>query len=538
VRIPHAALVAVVVLASGCLSTSPKEDAPIGAASDPACLGTLHGLDLDAASFIDLQAAMTDGRITSVELVDAYLARIAAFEPIVNAVREVNPSARQQAEALDAERAAGTVRGPMHGIPILLKDNIGTNDQHTTAGAIALANNIQPRDATIVGRLREAGAVILGKTELSEFAGWAAFGTGPAGWSSLGGQVVNAYNGGSPSGSSSGSGVAGSLTLGAITLGTETSGSIIGPSRANSQVGLKATWGLVSGAGIIPLARNYDVAGPIGRNVADAAMVLSIIAGPDPRDPSTAQSASHLPPNGDYTTFLRTDALMGVRLGTLDDSSENYQRALADLRNAGATLVPVEFGEETNINLLEVGFIPNEFKHDFNDYMATEAGPGLPIKDLTELVVYNQQHSDKYPYGQQALVASDATPGDAYSSNVGLIAVRGSNQKLSDDLFEKNNVDALVGPGDPFSGLGAAAGYPIIIVPAGYAGKNPEGLSFYGPAWTEPRLISFAYAYEQASHRREPPTAINPSLLNKAGCPPAIAATAADAAPDPFLART
>jgi amidase len=519
VRVP--AFLALSLLLAGCLSTHTGHPSPGPAVgfTPTDCLSSVQGLDLQRATLADLQAALAKGAVTSVQLVDAYAARIAAFDattgpgPRLNAVQEVSPTARAQAAALDAERAAGHVRGPLHGIPILLKDNVGTKDEPTTAGSIALVKNVPPADATLTARLRDAGAIILGKTHLSEFANWMATGM-PNGYSSLGGQVVNAYTGSDPSGSSSGSGVAGSMAFATVAIGTETSGSILGPSDANSLVGVKPTTGLVSRAGVIPLAGNFDTPGPMGRHVADVAAVLGAIAGPDPKDGLTAGAAAHLPPNGDYTAGLKLDALKGVRVGY--DSAPTgalYARALDDLRRAGATLVPVDMSQQPDAGQLELAVIFNEFKQGLNDYLAHQAGPGLPVTDLTGIIAYNQQHPDRIPYGQDHLVESDAMPGDPVTAANAATPVILANRAQADRIFSTNDIAVLVGPSLDFVSMGAAAGYPTVIVPAGYTGHDPQGLSLFGPAWSEPQLLAYAYAYEQASQRREPPTAITPTLL-------------------------
>jgi amidase len=511
------------LLLAGCLSgTQTATTTAPTAATAVDCLSSVHGLDLQRASIADLQAAIASGAVTSVQLVDAYAARIAAFDavggpgPQLNAVQEVSATARAQAAALDAERAQGHLRGPLHGIPVLLKDNVGTKDEPTTAGSIALAANVPPKDAAITARLRDAGAVILGKTHLSEFANWMATGM-PNGYSSLGGQVVNAYTGGDPSGSSSGSGVAASMAFAAVAIGTETSGSILGPSDANSLVGVKPTTGLVSRAGVIPLAANFDTPGPMGRSVRDVAAVLGAIAGSDPADAQTAAATAHLPPSGDYTAGLRADALKGVRIGyDSGPSGTLYMRALDDLRKAGATLVPIDMGQQPDPGVLELAVIFNEFKQGLNDYLAHQAGPGLPVTDLTGIIAYNQQHPDRIPYGQDHLVESDGMPGDPVTAANAATPIVLGNRAAADRIFADNRIEALVGPSLDFVSMGAAAGYPTVIVPAGYDGHDPQGLSFFGPAWSEAKLLSYAYAYEQGSLRREPPTTITPTLLKGA----------------------
>jgi amidase len=534
-RIPPV-LIAVCALLAGCLGTGPTPDGD-SPTPDVAvdCLTLVGGIDLQAARIADLQAALADGRVTSVQLVDAYAARIAAFDaadgpgPRLNSVQEISPTARAQAATLDAERAAGHLRGPLHGIPILLKDNIGTMDEPTTAGSIALATNVPPVDATLTARLREAGMVILGKTHLSEFANWVDLSM-PNGYSSLGGQVVNAYTGGDPSGSSSGSGVAGSMAFAAITIGTETSGSILGPSDANSLVGVKPTTGLVSRAGVIPLAANFDTPGPMGRSVADVALVLGAIAGPDPLDALTGTSSGHVPAGNDYSTGLRADAFKGVRLGyDPNDDGEIFTQALADLETAGATLVPIERSNVDFVSVTELAFIFNEFKAGINGYLATQAGEGLPVSDLTGIILYNQDHPDRVKYGQKLLIASDAQPGDPVSAQYAALPTILASRAAADPMFEDNDVAAIVGPSLSYVSIGAAAGYPTVIVPAGYDGDEPEGLSFFGPMWSEADLLGFAYAYEQQSQRREAPTTITPSLLDGV-CAASSATTAASAA--------
>ncbi|MGQ0535217.1 MAG: amidase family protein [Methanobacteriota archaeon] len=512
-----ALLLAASVALSGCISPEGPgvaPAAPTGGSAD--CLSVVDGLDLHHVTIPELARALAEGRTTSVRLVEAYVRRIGAYDtggPAVNSVREVSATALAQAAALDAERAAGRIRGPLHGIPILLKDNVGTVDEPTTAGSIALETNVPPVDATLTARLRESGAVILGKAELSEFANWVSLNM-PNGYSSLGGQVVNAYTGGDPSGSSSGSGVAGSMALAAGTIGTETSGSILSPSDANSLVGVKPTLGLVSRRGVIPLAANFDTPGPMTRSVVDAALILGAIAGPDPEDAATAASEGNVPAGGDYASGLSADALEGVRLGYVEDDDPLFGAALADLEGAGAVLVPIEDPEPTTYaSFTEFGLIPNEFKFGINRYLAEEAGPGLPVKDLTEIILFNDQHRDKVKYGQDLLIASDSTPGLGPLADASAAPVVASNRRIADDLFAADDLDALIGLHAPFTTVGAAAGYPTVIVPAGYKGRDPAGLSFFGPAWSEGRLLAYAYAYEQASMRRVPPTTVNPTLL-------------------------
>ena len=487
------------------------------------CLVQVAGLDLQTTTVTDLQSAMASGRLTSRRLVAAYLARIAAWDQapgvVLNSIRAISPTALAQADALDAERRTSGPRSPLHGIPVLLKDNIGTTDVPTTAGSIALATNIPRQEAHITERLRAAGAVVLGKTNLSEFANWVQLGM-PNGYSSLGGQVANAHDGGDPSGSSSGSGVAGSMALAAITVGTETSGSILSPSNDNGLVGIKPTVGLVSRSGIIPLSPSFDTAGPMVRTVTDAAVLLGIIAGEDARDPKTSESAGKVPERQDYRPFLVRTALEGVRLGysEADTDSEIFTQAMADLEAQGAELVPVDSLDATKYaGLAEIAAIPNEFKYSLNRYLAEEASPDLPVKTLRDIIEFNKQHPDKVKYGQNLLEASDATPGNEALAIAQTRPVILSAQAAIDAALLEGDLDAIVSLGPFNANIGAAAGYPTVIVPAGYLGDGtmPQGISFLGTAYAEPALISFAYAYEQATKRRIPPTALNTDLAPK-----------------------
>lgn len=497
------------------------------AVAAPDCVRSLKGIDLQAATIPEFQQAMAAGRTTSAELVDAYLARIAAYDKELNSIRELDPRARDRAAALDAERANGRVRGPLHGIPVLLKDNYGTSDLPTTAGSIAL-EGVRPKDdSTVTRRLREAGAVVLGKLELSEFAGWVDL-TMPPGYSSLGGQVVNANDPTySPSGSSSGSGVSASMAFSGITMGTETSGSILSPSDANGIVGLKTTLGLVSRFGILPLAPDFDVPGPMVRSVTDAANVLDAIAGPDSRDPMTADAATHIP-SGGFAARLRADALRGVRLTYSQDDADGlgderralFDAAIARVRSLGATVVPTRtLGNSQGLGLTEIGAIPNEFKASLNEYLADQMADAR-VRTLSEIIDYNEQHPDKMKYGQGLLQASDATPGRRELFGPQSEPARESSRQSIDGALAETDAQAVLAPGNAHANIGAAAGYPTVIVPLGYTngGKRPFGLGFLGPAYSEPQILAFAYAYEQSSHARVAPTEVNPKLV-PASCP-------------------
>ncbi|HEX8001728.1 MAG TPA: amidase family protein [Mycobacteriales bacterium] len=489
------------------------------------CVSAVGGVNLQTGTVLDMQRAMAARRLTSEQLVRAYLGRIAAWNASaeLNAIRAVNPNALRDAKALDAERRRGKVRGPLHGIPVLLKDNVGTTGIPTTAGSIALAGNLPKNDATITARLKAAGAVILGKTNLSEFANWVDLSM-PNGYSSLGGQVVNPYNGGDPSGSSSGSGVAGTMAFAALTIGTETSGSILSPSDANGLVGVKPSMGLASRYGIIPLAPSFDVPGPMVRTVTDAAAMLGVIAGTDPKDAATAEAQV---PKGGYLPLLKKDALKGVRLGV--PSADNrpsgergqvFERAIADLQKAGATIVESDLLGSTALgSLAELGLIPNEFKWSLNEYLANEAGPAVKTRTLSAIIEYNKQHPDKVKYGQSLLEASDATPGLGPLATASAVPVQAQAQAAIDSALAADDLDAIVELGPSNANVGAAAGYPTVIVPAGVTGDGtlPVGLAFTGTAFAEPRLLAFAYAYEQASRRRVPPTYVNDDLRRN-GC--------------------
>jgi amidase len=500
--------------------------ATAGEAAVPAtaCVRSIAGLDLQTATIAQAQRAMAAGRVTSAQLVDAYGARIAAYDaagPKLNSIRQLNPAAHAQAEALDAERKAGHVRGPLHGIPVLLKDNYGTADQPTTAGSIALDGVVPKDDSTVTRRLREAGAVILGKANLSEFAGWVDLNM-PAGYSSLAGQVINAHDPEfTPSGSSAGSGVAASMAFSGASMGTETSGSILSPSDANGVVGVKTTLGLVSRFGILPLAPDFDVPGPMVRSVTDAALMLGAIAGPDGHDPATAGAASHLPPGGDYAAGLRTDALKGARLAYSQDaydSLDDEHRALFDagierVKRLGAEVVAVESMRAEYSGLAEIGAIPNEFKASLNRYLA-EQMPDAPVHSLSEIIAFNDQHPDRVKYGQGLLQASDASPGREELFGPQAEPSRESARQTIDAALEEGQADAVLTPGNAHANVGAAAGYPTVIEPLGYTdgGKHPFGIGFLGPAYSEPALLGFAYAYEQDAHARVAPDTVNAAV--------------------------
>lgn len=488
---------------------------------------------LEEMTIAKMQAHMAAGELSAAELVDAYLARIEAIDragPTLNSVIELNPDAQEIAAQLDAERAAGTVRGPLHGIPILLKDNIDTADRMaTSAGSLALANNHPAQDSTVAANLRRAGAIILGKTNLSE---WANFRSSKSssGWSSRGGQTRNPYAlDRTPCGSSSGSGVAVAANLCAAAIGTETDGSIVCPSHHAGLVGIKPTVGLVSRAGIVPISHSQDTAGPMARTVADAARVLGALVGADDRDPATAANPG-VPV--DYTQFLEADGLRGARIGV----ARNYfgyhpqvdaimEQAILTLRAAGAVMVdPANIATANDFGDDEFAVLLYEFKHDLNAYLAG-LSPDLPAHTLAELIEFNQANSARVmPYFGQELFLLAQEKGDL--SEDAYVKSRENAKRLAgsdgiDATLAEHKLDAIIAPtggpawlvdwlcGDHYGGgsssAAAIAGYPAITVPAGMVRGLPIGLTFMASAWQEATLIRLAYAFEQATHARRPP---------------------------------
>ena len=490
---------------------------------------------LDEATLADLQSAMASGRMTAHSVTQQYLDRIHALDrtgPTLRSIIEINPDALSIADTLDRERKAGRVRGPLHGIPILVKDNINTADRMTTtAGSYALAGSIPLQDATIAARLRAAGAILLGKTNLSE---WANFRSthSSSGWSGRGGQARNPYVlDRNPCGSSSGSGAAVSANLCALAVGTETDGSIVCPSSANGIVGIKPTLGLVSRAGIIPIAHSQDTAGPMARTVRDAAILLNVLAGVDPRDPATSSSSGH--GQNDYTTFLDPNGLRGARIGVArtkffgysDVTDKLINDAIDAMKAQGAVIVdPANIETAGKFDDSEFDVLLYEFKADLNNYLAS-LGPKAPVKSLQDIIDYNDRHKDQEMpfFGQEIMLQAQAKGPLTEKKYLDELA---SNLKMSrtdgiDATMDKYKLDAIVAPtgspawttdlinGDHFSGASstpaAVAGYPNINVPAGFSHNLPVGISFFGRAYSEPTLIKLAYAYEQITkHRRAP----------------------------------
>lgn len=481
------------------------------------------GLPLATASIAQLQAGLTAGTFTSVDLVGAYLARIEAVSyagPRLNAVREVSADAMAQAEVADAARRAGQARGPLFGIPLLIKDNIDAVGLPTTAGSVALANSFPRADATLTTSLKAAGAIILGKTNLTEFANFLTNGM-PAGYSSLGGQVLNAYDlSQTPSGSSAGSGVAASVALAAGTVGTETSGSILSPANANALVGIKPTVGLISRTGVVPISATQDTAGPMTRSVGDAAAVLTgLTTGADPADRATQDGVSADFDTVDYTASLSTTALRGVRLGFVPSTSTDaavvatYDAALDALRARGATLVEVPVPTSVATSILV-----REFKRDLNAYLARLPATA-PTRTLADVIAFNNAHAAvALKFGQtlatdsQAVDLADPATNAAYEADRAQ-SVNGSRQAI-DATLTTNNVEAVVSNAAT-TAIGARAGYPSLTMPAGFSSANrrPVPITFLGTAYTEQQLIAYASDLEAATQVWRSPEAINPTAF-------------------------
>jgi amidase len=503
--------------------------------SSSSTAATVPPFELEEATIADLRAALQSGKETARSIAEAYLARIEALNtrgPELRAVIETNPEALAIADALDAERRAKGPRGPLHGIPILLKDNIGTADRMTTtAGSLALEGSIPARDAFVAARLRAAGAVLLGKANLSE---WANFRSSrsTSGWSSRGGQCRNPYAlDRDPSGSSSGSAVGVSANLCAAGVGSETDGSIVSPSSICGIVGIKPTVGLLSRAGVVPISHTQDTAGPMARTVADAALLLGVMAGVDERDKATLPSRGKA--LSDYTRFLDPKGLASARIGVYHPRSLDKNpwttpilaEALAAMKGAGATIVdPVKIPSVEKAGNSEYQVLLYDFKSDLDRYLA-ELGPQAPVHSLAEAIDFNERHRDRVmPYfGQEIFLEAQAKgPLTDPAYKKALAACRRAYRTEGlDAILTKHKLDAVValtgGPawlidlvnGDNETGgsasLAAVSGYPSLTLPAGFAFGLPVGISFIGPAWSEPALIRLAYAFESATKVRKAP---------------------------------
>ena len=486
--------------------------------------------DFNETNIAELHDQMQRGEVTSEQLVAWYLDRIESLDqsgPALNAMIEVNPDALVIARALDREWQESGPRGPLHGIPVVLKANIDTADQmYTSAGSLALAEHVPPEDAFLVKRLRNAGAVILGKANLSE---WANFRStrSSSGWSSVGGQTVNPYDTTrSPCGSSSGSGVAVAANLSVVAVGTETDGSVVCPSGINGIVGIKPTLGLVSRSGIIPIAHSQDTAGPMARSVRDAAILLTAMTGVDSADPATADAEIH----HDYAANLTADGLNGKRIGVIRSYygagsnphvEELFEAAIAAMREQGAEIVDDIEVETEGMYSAERDVLLYEFKADLRTYLEST---GAPLQSLAEAIEFNEAHAaDVMPiFGQERFLAAEAKgplTDEAYLEALET-SKRVSREGL-DGVLAEHDLDALIAPtngpawkidhvnGDSFhigsSSLAAVSGYPNITVPAGFVSGLPIGISFIGKPWNEKQLIEIAYAFEQATGARRAP---------------------------------
>jgi amidase len=492
---------------------------------------------LEELTIDDLQSRMRSGSETSASLTRQYIERIGAMDqsgPAINAVLELNPDAEAIAAQLDSERKSGKVRGSLHGVPVLIKDNIDTADKmHTSAGSLALAGNIAARDSFVAERLRAAGAVILGKTNLSE---WANFRSthSTSGWSGRGGQTRNPYAlDRTPSGSSSGSGSAAAASYCAVAIGTETDGSVTSPSAAAGLVGIKPTVGLIGRSGIIPIAHSQDTAGPMTRTVRDAAILLSALTGIDPRDAATKASAGHS--LIDYTTALDKNGLRGARIGVARKQYTGYHvetdkllaSAIDLMKQHGATIVdPADIATAGKTDDSEFDLLLYEFKADLNAYLS-QLGPNVAVHSLADVIAFNTKNASRELryFGQEIMERAQKKGPLTEKKYLDTLA---SNRRLTgaqgiDATMAKYKLDALVAPtqgpaglidlvnGDPggggsFTAPAAVAGYPHVTVPMGLVRGLPVGLSFVGRAWSEATLLKLAYAFEQAAPARKKPT--------------------------------
>ena len=515
-----------------------------GGRAEAAAAATVPAFELEEATIAELQEGMHAGRHTARSLTEAYLARIEAVDragPTLRSVIEVNPDALALANALDDERKARGARGPLHGIPVLIKDNIATSDRMmTTAGSLALAGAVAPRDSFVADQLRKAGAVILGKTNLSE---WANFRSSrsSSGWSGRGGQCANPYAlDRNPCGSSSGTGAAVSANLAAAGVGTETDGSIVCPSHACSLVGIKPTVGLVSRSGIVPISHTQDTAGPMARSVADAAALLTALAGVDPSDGATAAGRGKAT---DYTKFLDPNGLKGARIGVARAKLFGYspyadalvEAAVKEMGRLGALVVdPADIPHLGEYDDSEFEVLLYEFKADLNAYLA-EWAKGAPVRTLAEVIAFNEANREKeLPYFAQDIMEKAQKKGPLsdkpYLKALAQCA-RLSREKGLDAVMAKHGLDAIVAPtgsppwvtdlvnGDHFLGASstpaAVSGYPSITVPAGYSYGLPVGITFIGRPWGEGSLIRLAYAFEQATKVRRPPRLLPTADLSR-----------------------
>jgi amidase len=513
---------------------SPARIFPSESSALPISASDKGAFELEEITVAELQEGMKAGKWTARSIAEKYLSRIEKLDkqgPTVNSIIELNPDALGIAEALDKERKAKGARGPLHGIPVLIKDNIDTADRMmTTAGSLALSGSIALKDSFVAQRLRAAGAVILGKTNLSEWANIRSSHSS-SGWSGRGGQTRNPYVlDRNPCGSSSGSGAAIAANFAVVAVGTETDGSVVCPSSANSLVGIKPTLGLISRSGIIPIAHSQDTAGPMARTVRDAAILLTALAGLDPDDAVTSESRGRA--SSDYTQFLDANGLRGARIGVVrknfgfnDQVDQLMNSSLDAMKRLGAEIVdPAEIETAGKFDDTELEVLLYELKADLNKYLAG-VGPRAPVHSLKEIIEFNERNKEReMPYfGQDLFIKAEAKGPLTDKDYLDALA---KNHQLSrtegiDAAMTKHRLDAMVAPtggppwptdlinGDHFTGgystASAVAGYPHITVPAGYIHGLPVGISFFGGAYSEPQLIKLAFAFEQATKARRPP---------------------------------
>lgn len=486
---------------------------------------------LEEITIRQLKEGYANGAFTIEQVVDDYLKRIEDIDkngPAINSLIYINPKALELAKEMDAELKAGKLRGPLHGIPVILKDNIDTDDMPTTAGATVLRNSYPASDSYLANQLRKAGAIILAKANLSEWANFRAD-MSSSGWSGVGGQTKNPYVlDRNPCGSSAGSGASIAANLAAFAIGTETNGSIVCPSNSNGLVGLKPTVGLLSRSGIIPISFTQDTPGPMTRSVEDAAISLGAMVGVDSADSKTLASAGryHL----DYTVFLKSDGLKGKRIGLLKNILGYHTRvdtlmkqAVADLKSQGAEVVEIDFSLDRAANGSSFQVLLYEFKDGLEKYFAG-LGDKIPVKSLQDLIAFNKEDTIELRYFDQRILEMAAEKGDLQSKeylDALTVMLKATRENGIDKLLKEHNVDALMAPtgspawktdmivGDHFLGgsssLAAIAGYPSITVPMGFVEELPVGVSFFSTAWTEALLLEIAYAYEQSTKHRKAP---------------------------------
>jgi amidase len=479
--------------------------------------------DLETATIQQLRNLLASRQLSAVQLGELYLGRIDQLNlrsPSLNAVRVINPNWRRDAQKIDEQRAKGVDLGPMMGIPVLVKDNIDVKGMPTTAGSVALANSYPSDDAPVIKQLKAAGAIILGKTNMAEFAYYMTSGA-PNGYSSLGGQVLNPYDAAlNPGGSSSGSGAGMAVGMAAGTVGSDTGGSILQPSDVMSDVGVRPTVGLISRSGVVPISATNDTTGPITHTVWDAAaMLTAMTTGVDPNDPATSSAGPYF--GTDYTKELSTTALQGARIGYVPASAPDpiYDAALQVLRDRGATLVQVDL----NANNLPPSVWDYEFKQGLNNYLS-KLPPSDQVRSLADVIAYNKAHADvalKFGEtlleGAQAINLDDPATKAAFEANraAGLVEAR----SRIDGVLQANQLQAVVFAGQSGNTIVTRAAYPAVMVQAGYTQGNlhPEGLEFIGTAYSEAKLLGFAYDFEQATKIWKPPSEINPTLFRSVG---------------------